>query len=154
MNIIRLSLLIDSTHIAIAGTRPGKVYLFYIRHQIVTRSRHNAEQHREHDELNLWLILLCYGHRRPSHIPGFLDCARRCYTHDYSSFTLCTPVLVLVHEQPYCAGAHLFQPRQSAWAWYGVLTLVKQTGLWGSNILGHRTDCLVRVRPEYQLLGK
>lgn len=142
------------THIAIAGTKPGQGDLFYIRHQIVTWSRHNAEQHREHDELNLWLTLLCFVIDGPLTFLGFLDCARRCYTHDYTSFTLCTPVLVLVHEQPYCAEAHLFQPCQGAWAWCGVLTLVKQTGLWGTNILGHRTDCLVRVHPEYQLLGK
>ncbi len=50
------------------------------------------------------------------------------------------PVLVHVHVHPYCAKAHFFQPYQDRlsvlWARYGALTLVKQTGLQGSNVLG------------------
>ncbi len=35
-----------------------------------------------------------------------------------------------------------------AWARNGALTLVKQTGLWGSNVFTHGTDCPVWVRPK------
>ena len=57
----------------------------------------------------LWPILCHFGHRRPSLIPGFLDCARRRNTRDYTSCPHCATVFALIHEQPYHAEAHLFQ---------------------------------------------
>lgn len=59
------------------------------------------------------------------------------------------PVLVLMHEQLYCAIVHLFQPCQGQWS---VLWLRK---VWSettrhceSNMLGHSIDGLVWVRPK------
>ncbi len=39
-------------------------------------------------------------------------------------------------------------PTKRAWVRNGALTLVKQTGLLCSNVLRHRTDCLVWVHPQ------
>lgn len=36
-------------------------------------------------------------------------------------------LLLLVHEQPYCAEANLFQPRPRPWKWNRALTVVKQS---------------------------
>ena len=37
------------------------------------------------------------------------------------------------------------------WAQFRALTLVKQTELWGFNMLGHSTDCLVWMCPKPQV---
>ncbi len=56
-------------------------------------------------------------------------------------------VPMIVHMQLYRTEAHLSQPCQgetaNAWVWYRALTLVKQTGLRGSNVLEHGTDYLM-----------
>ncbi len=54
--------------------------------------------------------------------------------------------LLLEHVHLYRAKSHLFQPCQGQQSvpclgTYGALTLVKQTGLWGLNVLRHGTDC-------------
>lgn len=51
----------------------------------------------------------------------------------------CALAAILCHSPP--------QPYQGQgrvlWAWFEEVTLVKQTGFWGSNMLQHSTDCLV-----------
>lgn len=79
----------------------------------------------------------------PSHIPGFLDCARRRKTHDYTSCPCCR-VLVFMHEQLCRPEAHLFQPYEGQGSVrLGALTLAKLTGLLGSTVLGHGKYCSV-----------
>lgn len=90
----------------------------------------------------IWVILVIDGP------PTFLNCfdyTRQHNIHDYTSRPLCITVPVFVREQPNPAKAHLSQPCQGqesvlAFAWYRALTLVKQTGLWESNVLGHGMD--------------
>lgn len=59
-------------------------------------------------------------------------------------------IIIYIHvAQPFCAEAHLLQLHQGqeyrAWTRYWALTLVKQSGLWGSNMPWHGTDYLVWV---------
>ena len=58
-------------------------YHLYMVHHVVV----NGEQHRERDFTDILVsFLCCFGHRWPSHIPGFLDYAKRRNTHG----TLCS----------------------------------------------------------------
>ena len=90
-----------------------ELYLLYISYHAETWLWHNREQLRKHDcKLTDCFVAYFVLFRlwKASRIHGFLDYARQCNMHDYASYPRCAPVLV--HEQPYHAIAHLFQPCQ------------------------------------------
>lgn len=67
------SLPLPCAHIALAASRPEHSYLLYISHHVIAWPQHNGVKKTENilDMDFLWLISCCFGHKRPSHIPGF-----------------------------------------------------------------------------------
>lgn len=77
-------------------------------------SHHHSTDTENNNFTNLLVAyFVLFSQRRPSLIPGFLDYTRLCNMQNYNSYPCWAPVLVPVHEQPYCAKAHLFKPGHS-----------------------------------------
>ena len=73
---------------------PELGYLLYIVHH-VEAAAHNGGKHREHDFTDILVAFLCcFGYRRPSHIPGFLDYARRHNT--YSTVIIIIIIIIIM----------------------------------------------------------
>ena len=114
------SSLLACTHIALASTGPEHSYLLYIRHHVIMWSQHNGNQKRQHNFTGFFCGLFCV-------------------------------IVVIDGMSNHCMPEHTFSNRgrvnkvYHAWEWYGLLTPAKQTGPWGSNVLGHDIDCLVWV---------
>lgn len=92
---------------------------------LVTRSS-STKQHREHDchftDLQKWTVTSAVNH---------VHIALRCLCLWMSN---CTALK--------CSFSNCARTKEvcSAWGRHGALTLIKQTGLWGPNVIGHSTD--------------
>ena len=116
------------------------------------RSRNTLENNTENVTvtlLSLLFILSNFSHRLNSHIHKGKVAS---IIHHVHMMYPCLCLCVSDCNTPKHTSANHARAKKAChvWAWYGALTLVKQTGLWGSNMLGYGTDCLVWVLPKRQ----
>ena len=116
-------------------------YVITSKHGQNTIERHNTGSITNFTNLfvSSLLTLFHFGRRRPCHIPGFFVYAAHMIIHVvHPCFCLCmTTYTVPKPTSSYCASS---KDVYRSWPQYGMLTLVKQTGLRGSNLLGHGVD--------------
>lgn len=113
-----------------------------------------TQQRTSYNFINFFLVafLWCFGHRLTAHIAQFLDCSSIIRMIIIAYLCLCSCLsnhTALKHTSFNHART---KEGYNTWAQYGAPTLVKQTGVLGSNVLGVGMDCLVWVHPKW-LLG-
>lgn len=89
-----------------------------------------------------WVILFMDSHHSSYMIAKRIGCI------GYRSCLCCVTMIAPVHEWLYHVEVHLCQAKEvyHAWGQQRALTLVKQSGLRWSNMLGHGTDCECALR--------